>query len=89
MRAIQVSMTNLTDIIGPHFYGTSRPGFMQDQDQDLLVHQDQDQDQGLAQELPGNFRGPSGIQVGSFCCIIGTLGERRANQDKEKTVKEN
>ena len=40
-------MTNLTDIIGPHFYGTSRPGFMQDQDQDLLVHQDQDQ--GLAQ----------------------------------------
>ena len=26
-----------------------RPGFMQDQDQDLLVHQDQDQDQGLAQ----------------------------------------
>ena len=29
--------------------GTSRPGFMQDQDQDLLVHQDQDQDQGLAQ----------------------------------------
>ena len=31
-----------------------RPGFMQDQDQDLLVHQDQDQDQGLAQELPGS-----------------------------------
>ena len=58
---------------------------MQDQDQDLLVHQDQDQDQGLAQELPGTFRE---LPVGSFCCIIGTLGERRANQDKEK-LKEN
>ena len=63
----------------------ARPGLKQDQDQDLLVHQDQDQDQGLAQELPGTFRE---LPVGSFCCIIGTLGERRANQDKEK-LKEN